>query len=267
MTIGNIIESRSNALIVRLGKLSDKKYRDAERLFLAEGKKLTEEAITSGADIAYVLVASSKVNAFLPMLKALGTPEKIVYSVSDAAFGKVSTEQNPEGIIAVVRYMEGRDDPQAIASGERVILFESLRDPGNVGAVLRSAAALGIDRVVFSSDSADLYNPKTVRASMGALFRQKVTVVPHLAPVIASLRADGRRVLAAMLDEDALVLGREPLAGTDCVVIGNEGHGISAETAEACSGKLFIPMKPGAESLNASVAASLIMWELCGRGN
>lgn len=145
--------------------------------------------------------------------------------------------------------------------GERIVLLESVRDPANVGAIIRSAAAMGIDRLILSADCADIYHPKAVRGSMGTLFSQPIDRVPALAPVITQLREHGRRVFAAALDADALRLGSFVPQSGDCVVIGNEGHGLCPETVAACDRSVIIPMTARAESLNAAVAASILMWE------
>ncbi|MBQ1962609.1 MAG: RNA methyltransferase [Clostridia bacterium] len=144
---------------------------------------------------------------------------------------------------------------------ERIVLLESVRDPSNIGAIIRSAAAIGIDRLILSADCADIYHPKAVRASMGTLFNQPIDRVPELSSVIRQMRENGRRVFAAALDEDAVRLGDFIPESGDCVVIGNEGHGLLPETVEACDKTVIIPMTDRAESLNAAVAASILMWE------
>ena len=141
------------------------------------------------------------------------------------------------------------------------MLLESVRDPSNVGAIIRSAAALGVDRLILSEDCADIYHPKAVRASMGTVFNQKIDRVADLKEVIKGLRESGRRVYAAALDASAEILGSFEKRGGDCIVIGNEGHGLSEETVAACSKSVMIPMCDRAESFNAAVAASILMWE------
>ena len=145
----------------------------------------------------------------------------------------------------------------------RILLCESLRDPGNVGTVVRTAFAFGIDWLIFSRDCADLYNPKTLRGAMGTMFSQKILRTDDLPAAVSLLQSKGRRVYAAALDRHARQLGSFAFAPGDCVVIGNEGHGLSREMLEVCCEKVYIPMAGNAESLNASVAASVLMWEMC----
>ena len=141
-------------------------------------------------------------------------------------------------------------------------MVESVRDPGNLGTILRCADAFGIDHVILSSDCADVFSPKTLRGAMGAVFRKSITVCSDLCATVTALKEDGRRVLATALHRDSLKLGDFELNPTDVFVIGNEGHGISDGLITACGETVFIPMCGGAESLNAGVAASICMWEL-----
>ena len=148
-----------------------------------------------------------------------------------------------------------------------VILLESVRDPLNVGAIIRSAAALGVGHLILSADCADVYHPRTVRAAMGPLFSMPMTRVEDLAGSIRALRASGRRVYAAALDDTALRLGsseqkEEQGSAPACAVIGNEGHGLSEAVIASCDRSIYIPMEADTESLNAGVAAALIMWEI-----
>jgi TrmH family RNA methyltransferase len=141
-------------------------------------------------------------------------------------------------------------------------MLESVRDVGNMGTIIRSAKAFGIDLLIISSDCADLYNSKTIRASMGAMFTQKIVTVPSISGAVKALQANGSHVYAAALKRDAKKLGEVQLKIGDAILIGNEGHGLSEESIDACDECLYIPMEAGSESLNASIAASVCMWEL-----
>ena len=137
----------------------------------------------------------------------------------------------------------------------------SLRDPGNLGAVIRSAVAFGVDHVILTSDSIDVYNPKTVRSAMGSLFRVKITIVRDFSSFISSAIECGRRVYAAELTDDAVALDEIEASVSDIFIIGNEGHGIPREISSLSSGSVYIPISKKTESLNASVAAAVFMWE------
>lgn len=276
---GEIITSRQNRRIVELCKLEDRRAREASRRFRFDGVKLLCEAIRRGValDAVYLRVGTAqRVAARMAELYGctLGDAGCPVFGVEDSLFDRISEENAPEGVITVAKYLDKRHkfiiiynkdeiDLPAGAAEKPVLLLESVRDPLNVGAVLRSAAALGVGQVILSADCADVYHPRTVRAAMGPLFSLPILRVEDLPASIAALRAEGRRVFAAALDDTALPLGEAPLSRRDGAVIGNEGHGLSPAVLAACDGSIYIPMEADTESLNAGVAAALLMWELC----
>lgn len=254
-----IITSRQNPLVIRLSKLSDRKYRKNEGLFLAEGVKLSEEAARAGV-VEYLLVTEE--HSASPVVKSVELSGGEVITVSKEVLEKVSTESAPQGMIAVCRML---GDVHSVYGDSasfdgRVLILDRVRDPGNLGTVLRSAEAFGGVRL-FVSGCADIYNPKTVRGSMGAVFRVSTVDFESTEAAVAAAKSNGYRVLGAALDNTAVKLGEYSLSKKDAVVIGTEGKGISPDVLEMCDGKLYIPMT-GGESLNCSVAASVIMWEM-----
>ncbi|MBQ8310484.1 MAG: RNA methyltransferase [Clostridia bacterium] len=271
---GDVIRSRQNKNLVELCKLTDRKNREAGRVFRFDGIKLLEEAIAKSVDLAAVFLRESDAEKIVGGLqKRLGILDfdrfgKILV-VADEVFDRISEEKSPEGVITIAKYIDKFQKNVTIYNSadffdmknDRIVLLESVRDPSNIGAVIRSAAALGIDRLIISRDCADIYHPRAVRASMGTLFDQQIDRVENLATVIASFASHGRRVFAATLDERAVRLGSFDVRGGDCVVIGNEGHGLSDAVIAACTDSVMIPMSTRAESFNAAVAASILMWE------
>ncbi len=275
-----IITSRQNAQVSLACKLSEKKYRQSERMFRFDGVKLFCEAVARGVELAFVLVDDTQkdsVDAKAHSLYGLGIDNancRILY-LSHELFVKISDENAPEGIICVAKYIDKFHKVATINSSHeeiasvlspgsgRVLLCESLRDPGNMGTVVRTAFAFGIDWLILSGDCADVYNPKVLRGAMGTLFSQRILRVDDLAATIEMMRASGRRVYAAALDESACRLGSFAFGKEDCAVIGNEGHGLSERVLKACDANVYIPMTGNAESLNASVAAAVLMWEMC----
>ena len=271
---GEVIRSRQNKNIVELCKLTDRKAREATKTFRFDGIKLLEEAIRNDVEICAVFLSSSVQERVLGGLrKRFGESyenriEKCLI-VSDDIFDKISEEKSPEGVITIAKYIDKLQKNATIYNSvhflqdknESIVLLESVRDPSNVGAIIRSAAAIGIDRLILSADCADIYHPKAVRGSMGTLFNQRIDRVEDLAATVKELRESGRRVFAAALDERALSLGDFEILAGDAVVIGNEGHGLSQEVIDACGNSVIIPMSERAESFNAAVAASILMWE------
>ena len=269
-----IITSRQNPQVRWVCSLADKKRRKQSGMFRFDGIKLLREAIRFCADIEAVFLrdpVSFEVNELISegIRKGVIDEEKVI-QVSDSVFEKISEESSPEGIVTVSRvlselhsYAEPCNIHEQIKVTDRLLIAESLRDPGNLGTIMRSCAALGIDKLILSSDSAELYNSKTVRAAMGALFRLRTITVDHnkMSTLVSVLREGGRRVFAAALCDGAEKIGDMSLRSGDCFVIGNEGHGISSDVIAACDGTAIIPMTEGSESLNAAAAAAICVWE------
>ena len=269
-----VISSRQNRTVVELCKLTDRKARQNGRIFRFDGIKLLEEAVAKSLEIVTVFLRESDAGKIVFGLQnRLQNLEfdKIgkILVVADDVFDRVSEEKSPEGVITIAKYIDKFQKNVTIYNSadfleiqnERIVLLESVRDPSNIGAVIRSAAAFGVDRLILSEDCADIYHPRAVRASMGTLFDQRIDRVQNLPATISQLREHGRRVFAAALDARAARLGDFTPTVGDCVVIGNEGHGLSVQTIDACTGCVMIPMSQRAESLNAAVAASVLMWE------
>lgn len=236
------IRSRQNEIVKRMTALAaDAKSRREAGEYIGAGQKLLDEALASGAEVTCVLSAE-------PLE---GLPYRLV---TPELLRAVSPLQNSDGPVFSVR-MRPIPSPETL---RRVIVLENVQDPGNVGTVLRTADAFGMDLVVLCGACADPYNPKTVRASMGAVFRQPAvkTEVGGLPALLGPLPLYG-----AALSEDAADIRSLPKTNL-AVAVGNEGGGLTPELLALCEGTAIIPMRPAAESLNAGVAAAVIMWEL-----
>ena len=278
---GEVITSRQNRRIVELVKLDDRRAREKSRTFRFDGVKLLCEALRRGVELDSVFLRAGTAEKVAERMAELygytfsdvGCP---VFGVEDSLFEKISQENAPDGVITVAKYIDKfhnfiiiyKEEDFSARKDAPILLLESVRDPLNVGAIIRSAAALGVGRLVMSADCADLYHPRTLRAAMGPLFSMPVTRVEDLPGTVKALRESGRRVYAAALDDTAIRLDSPELDGERAghpvaAVIGNEGHGLSAAVIAACDRSVYIPMEADTESLNAGVAAALIMWELC----
>lgn len=267
-----ILTSRQNPTVRYAASLTEKKGREEARAFLAEGEKLTLDALAAGLPVTHIFAMASRRDRLKERIFPAAAGEKYRDTrwiwLSDEAFSKISTEKAPQGVVSVIKYLDFFRKMDIIykedfflSQKERAIALHEVRDPSNLGAVIRSAAAFGIDTVVLSADCADVYSPKTVRAAMGSLFRVRVVSVGDFSSFVRAARAAGRRVLSAELSDTALPLDRAGLSSDDIVVIGNEGHGVPREISALCDAGLYIPITEKAESLNASVAASVILWE------
>ncbi len=246
------ITSRHNTLLTHLRKLaSSRAYRDECGEYLGDGVKLLDEAIRWNAPLRTVVVTE---NVELPDL-----PEDVrAVRVGGELMRSVSPAETPQGALFTAR-MERSPLPERL-DGERYLVLDGVQDPGNVGTILRTADAFDCDGVLLVNACADLYNPKTVRATMGAIFRQRVwtCAADELASV---LRRSDIRLFGAALRGDTVPL---PDADLDraAVAIGSEGRGLSARLLELCDQTVRIPMSPRCESLNAAAAATVMLWEM-----
>ena len=268
-----IISSRANARVRWAASLSDKKSRAEERSFIAEGEKLTLEALEAHLPVTHIFIAESRFEREWSLLSDYADSSEYenvaVIRLEDTVFEKISTEKAPQGIISVIKYLDFFNTFDIIykedffsSADERTLALFSVRDPGNLGAVIRSAVAFGVDHIVLSSDCADVYNHKTVRAAMGSLFRTRISTVRDFGEFISVARESGRRVFAAELTEGARSLRELDTRASDIFIIGNEGHGIPREISSLTDGSVYIPISRKTESLNASVAAAVFMWEI-----
>ncbi len=261
-----IITSRSNPKIQFAASLRDKKSRKEHGMFYFEGKKLFREAIMKQVPLSAVFFTEKNQTLVENTLLA---SDVSLYLVNDSVYGKLTEEKAPEGIFCLAKTIDKYHNFDTIYipvknEGENHpprMMLSSLRDPGNLGTVIRAAAAFGCRELILSDDCADIYNPKTVRASMGMLFDRSIHVVTDEISTIRALRASGQRVYAAALLQNSLSLFDLKNPASVCFVIGNEGHGLAEDVITACDGSVIIPMMEGTESLNASIAASLLLYE------
>ena len=244
------ISSRKNQHIVRLRSLAaDGAFRREQGEYLCDGIKLLREALAQGADLRTVLWKKQAEDlAGLEGVKQYVAPAEL--------FDYASPMKNSPGPVFTVAIPEEETDSPL----ENAIVLENVQDPGNVGTVLRTAKALGVSAVVLVGACADVYSPKATRATMGAIFRQRV-LHADIPALKALAEKNGLPLYAAALSEQAADIRSLALENA-MVCVGSEGQGLSRELMDACDGQLIIPMTPGSESLNAAVAASLILWEM-----
>ena len=242
------ISSRKNKYILHLRNLSnDSEYRKQSNEFLCDGYKLLEEAIKSGAKITSILYKEEP--GKIPSVERQ-------FCASADVFDFASPMKNSPGPLFTC---EIRKKTQADRC-KKVIVLENVQDPGNVGTVIRTANAFDIDAVILVGSCADIYNPKTSRATMGAIFRQNILTM-NLDELQDFLKRNSLKLYGAALSDRAEDIRN--ISIKECAVaVGSEGHGLSREFLSICDCEIIIPMKPCTESLNASVAASVVMWEM-----
>ena len=250
------ITSRKNQTVIDASKLVDRRRREETGTFTIEGIKLFSEAVGAGVRMRAVFVTDAALGKYSGEIEKAGCAK--VYSVTDEVFDKLSTESAPQGVFAVCEQFKAPG--RAVSADPFALVLDGVADPGNLGTIIRCADALGADCVYIGDGGADVYNPKTVRGAMGSIFRVRTERV-NAADQVLHLQGEGYKVYAATLDERAVDVRRADISGKVAFVIGNEGHGVSPDVAAACGGSVIIPMTDGVQSLNAAVAASLLMWE------
>ena len=245
------ITSRHNPLMGHIRKLAGSAaYRWETGEFLCDSPKLLQEALLWQAEITAVVTISP-----LPRL-----PEHIrQVQVPEDVMASISPVKTPQGVLFTCRLPQA-PLPRSL-TGRRYVLLDGVQDPGNVGTLLRSAAAFGFDGVILSEGCASVYAPKTLRASMGAAVRIPVIETGAMPQAIALLREKGITCLAAALyQSQPLSAAKAGYPGGVCVVIGSEGQGLTDETIAACNSTVRIPMTDRVESLNAGIAGSILLW-------
>ncbi len=249
-----MITSTSNPVVKQIAGLQARaKARQESGLFVAEGAKLVEELPESQK----IRVFASE--SYLQNEKNKKFAEKVgAEPIPDIVFQRMSDTKSPQGILALARQRTAAREE--VLGGGPVLVLEGLQDPGNLGTILRTGEAAGIGGVLADPTTVDRYNPKVVRATMGAIYRVPYVVEPDLGECIKALKKRGFRVFAAHLagrtDYD-----REDYRGPSAFLIGNEGRGLTEETASLADVYIRIPMEGQVESLNAAVAASILLYE------
>ena len=248
-----ILTSVHNPRIRLWRSLSDRKGRASSGLFLVEGVKMTREALDSGFDVeALLLREGSPVPGFFP-------DHLPVFLLPDSVFSAVCETKTPQGVAAVLHQ---RTLP---IRGHRLIALDGVQDPGNVGTILRTADAAGFEGALLSQSCADVFSPRVVRATMGSIYRIGMEFPENLAASLRNFRELGYAVLSSQLDGDPFFDRTEFRPGYNrplILVIGSEGNGVSPEVRAEATHRYRLPMRGGAESLNAAVAAGIMMYDL-----
>lgn len=250
-----VITSRKNGNIrIMRELLKSAEYRHEYDMFAVEGDHLCGE-LADRSQIEYFLYTEKAAQKYPETVKKAAARAFFTAVITEELSEYISDTRSPQGLFAAAERF-GIPIPE---NARRLVVLDGVQDPGNVGTIIRAAEAFGIDGVIYWRDCADRFSPKTLRASMGSVFRMSA----HFPSDIEALRhcLKDYTVYGAMLDNTAKRLGEVIFPEKTAIVIGSEGSGISPEVAKICGEKIYIPIK-GAESLNAAMAAAIIMWEL-----
>lgn len=253
-----MITSTKNQQIRTVIELKKKaKARNESGLFAVEGIRMAAELPKERIEQVYVSESFLKHSEHSSVLDRLSSFE----TVSDSVFSAMSDTKTPQGILALVKKREYTLE-EMLAGGQTpfLMLLENLQDPGNLGTIVRAGEGAGITGVIMSRDTVDIYNPKVIRSTMGSLFRIPFLYAENLGETVRFLKKNHVKILAAHL-EGAVVYDEEDCTGALGFLIGNEGNGLSEEIGALADARIKIPMAGQVESLNAAVAASVLMFE------
>ncbi len=252
-----IITSKDNHLIKLVSSLqSSVSARKEHNLFVLEGLRICDDAYNFGVSFESFIVSETAADKYSQAVKMYADNSKECYKIPDSLFKKISDTASPQGIIALAKMPEKNIE---IEKNGRYIALENINDPSNLGAVSRTAEALGVNGILLSKGSVDPYSPKSLRASMGTLLRMPVIVLENF---IEDIKAYGLKTYACVVDNSAASITDISFSDGCAVMIGNEANGLTEQTKALADECITIKMSGKAESLNASVAAAISIWEM-----
>ncbi len=252
------ITSKDNELIKHIRKLKDKKYRDESNEYVVEGVKLVEEAVKENAKIKQIIVCEDTTRTYeIPTHIMLEIARYECISVSNKIFNIITQVTNPQGIMAIIE--KNAQDAQIDYSQDIIVVLDDVQDPGNLGTILRTVDSIGLNQIIVSKGTADAFNSKVVRSTMGAIFRIKIIEVENLVQEIKEMRKHHFKLMVTSLQTKNSIYDID--FNKKIIVIGNEANGVSKEIQDMADEKAKIPMLGRTESLNASVAAGVVMYE------
>lgn len=252
------ITSKDNELIKHIRKLKDKKYRDESNEYVVEGVKLVEEAVKENAKIKQIIVCEDTTRTYeIPTHIMLEIAKYECISVSDKIFNIITQVTNPQGIMAIIE--KNAQNAKIDYTQDIIVGLDDVQDPGNLGTILRTVDSIGLNQIIVSKGTADAFNSKVVRSTMGAIFRIKIIEVENLAQAIKEMRKHHFKLMVTSLQTKNSIYDIDFYK--KIIVIGNEANGVSKEIQDMADEKAKIPMLGRTESLNASVAAGVVMYE------
>lgn len=258
-----VITSRKNELVKQAARLaSSAAFRREQGAFLAEGARLCRDAAESGVGLQSMFFTEQAREKYAPYLEKILDRAEKAYLIEPHVAELLSETKQPQGVFCVCAIGTLEKRPEEMKPDGCYIALENLQDPSNLGAILRTAEALGVAGAFLVGECCDVYSPKVLRSSMGAVFRLPFCFLPELGEGARRLSQAGFRVLAAVPARDAAPVTGLSFPNGTVMAIGNEGSGLSDAALAACSQWVTIPMRGRAESLNAASSAAILMWEM-----
>lgn len=252
------ITSKENEFVKHVKKLKDKKYRDMSKEYVIEGIKLVAEAIQEKAPIKQIILCDDcEKNAIIPKDLMYEIAKQECVYVTQNIFKYLSEVQTPQGILAIV---EKKGQEEEIDYRQDIIVaLDNLQDPGNLGTILRTVDSIGLTQILVSKGTADVYNPKVVRSTMGAIFRVKIIECEDLKQTLKEIKKHKFKIVVSSLQTENTIYDIN--YNKKVIIIGNEANGVEQEIQELADEQIKIPMIGKTESLNASVATGIILYE------
>ena len=253
-----VITSKDNDIVKKIRKLKDKKYRDELGVYVIEGIKVIEEAINENVEIEKIVICEDCTEASI-------IPQKLMYAiakynciyVSKKVFEVLTDVVAPQGILAIVRRPEKNE--KIDYNAELILALDGIQDPGNLGTILRTADSVNLNQIIVTKNTADCYNPKVVRSTMGAILRIKIIETESLVNTLKEAKKNKFKIVATSLDTQNNIYDID--YNKKVIVIGKEANGVTKEVQSMADNKVKIPMLGKTESLNASVATGIMLYE------
>ena len=243
-----IITSKDNEIIKNIKKLHDKKYRIDS--YIVEGSKMVKEAISENQEIALIAIREDFKIDF-------DTKNTKIVTISNKIFNDISDVKTPQGILAVIKKNQNN---QIETNSNYILALDSIQDPGNMGTIIRTADSANINQIIINKTTVDPYSPKVIRSTMGAIYRTNIIEVEDLKATLKEMKLKGFQIITTDLKATQSIYDINYNNKT-VVVIGNEANGVSQEILQTADKKVIIPMLGKTESLNASIAASIMIYE------
>ena len=253
-----MISSKDNEFIKHIKKLKDKKYRDMNKEFVIEGIKLIREAIEEKAEIKQIIICDNCLDSDI-------IPKELMYEiakyecvyVTESIFKVISDVNTPQGILAIIGRNAG--EAQIDYTQDIIVALDDIQDPGNLGTILRTVDSIGLNQILVSKGTADSYNPKVVRSTMGAIFRVKIIECEDLENTLKEVKKHKFKLVVTSLQTEKSLYDIN--FDKKLIVIGNEANGVEQKIQDLADEKIKIPMLGKTESLNASVATGIVLYE------
>lgn len=256
--VKKIISRNNNVIKNAIKLLKSAKERKKQSSFIIEGTKLLDEVIKNNLKIKQVFFTKKFKEKNQNFLSKLNDKYKEIYEIEENLIKCISENITPQEIICIIE----TPNKNEIKFDDKILILENIQNPGNMGAIIRSAKAFGIETIVLSNDCCDVYSPKVLRAAMGGVFNLNIVSSANINELLKNLKQNGYKTYASVVDKGAISIKDINFTQKSAVIIGNEGNGITEEIKNMCNVKFTLPINKSSESLNAAIAASIIMWEM-----